>query len=965
MAASLTASISSLILTVDDPVRDDLSTVKVWASTTDGFTPGSANLVYTGDSFTILLSNLTPLTTYYVRFAYISEIDPEDFEYSTQLSGVPNKIDGSIIVDGSITADQISAVGLRGKMIAGSNILVKGSQASSAISFSGATTSTTFTISLLDTTNFHTSGIAAFYTATSVYTGELETFQAPVFFRYTGKTATTLTGCSGFNTSFHRGINIGDPVLALSSGGAYIDTIYTSGNLFVNDSRTHIFRTAGGTAISFSPSVVADEFTYTGVDSSGPQLTGVSGLAGFTGARYIVDDIGFPRRTATATTSVTSMTFNSSTTMVGTLFDANGGQCVIIPLSGVAASIVTYISCTSTTITFANSYSVTSGVTYVIVPIISNELISDVANGYVSIQNKNFLDWSYSNLGSSNSLGTGLEIKNGNVAIGSDNKLTDTSLIVGSSGSKINIATDIANNRNLIQSSDYTGVFNTPLTIKSVNAEITLADSVIVTGNTSADALRITQTGTGNALVVEDAASPDSTPFMINANGNIVSGHTTQLTDFVNYAGSAMSPKVELLGGSISGTGFAQAIYGNINAAPTIVHAKSRNATIGSHTVVNSGETIGAWVAQGSDGTSFVNAGSITFAVDGTPGTNDMPGRLVFSTTADGASSPTERMRIDSLGDVGIGTSSPLTVLHVNGADGELIRISVNANAGVQQEPALGFATGATNTHPAAKISALEFDASDSRASLLFYTRGDNADSAPTERMRIDSTGNTGIGTSSPSTRLTVGRVDSSSEGGQIDLCRASDNASAWAVDVFGSTSTPSLRFVDNVAAAARVVIDGTGNVGVSTASPTCTLDVTGGIRTSRTAVTSPATTDGNVFSGTYTPTQVSTNTNVDSVTFSECQYMRVGNTITVSGQVVIDATTATTDTTVRMSIPVASNFAAARQLGGVGSSWTTPFATNNLACIADSTNDCVEMRLRPSVNTSLTYIFSFTYRVI
>jgi hypothetical protein len=36
--------------------------------------------------------------------------------------------------------------------------------------------------------------------------------------------------------------------------------------------------------------------------------------------------------------------------------------------------------------------------------------------------------------------------------------------------------------------------------------------------------------------------------------------------------------------------------------------------------------------------------------VDGTPGTNDMPGRLVFSTTADGASSPTERMRINAAG---------------------------------------------------------------------------------------------------------------------------------------------------------------------------------------------------------------------------------------------------------------------------------------------------------------------------
>jgi hypothetical protein len=46
----------------------------------------------------------------------------------------------------------------------------------------------------------------------------------------------------------------------------------------------------------------------------------------------------------------------------------------------------------------------------------------------------------------------------------------------------------------------------------------------------------------------------------------------------------------------------------------------------------------------------IIAAGGGTCEVDGTPGTNDMPGRLVFSTTADGASSPTERMRIDNLG---------------------------------------------------------------------------------------------------------------------------------------------------------------------------------------------------------------------------------------------------------------------------------------------------------------------------
>ena len=40
------------------------------------------------------------------------------------------------------------------------------------------------------------------------------------------------------------------------------------------------------------------------------------------------------------------------------------------------------------------------------------------------------------------------------------------------------------------------------------------------------------------------------------------------------------------------------------------------------------------------------------------PGTNDMPGRLIFSTTADGASSPTERMRIDSAGKLVVGATS-------------------------------------------------------------------------------------------------------------------------------------------------------------------------------------------------------------------------------------------------------------------------------------------------------------------
>jgi hypothetical protein len=104
----------------------------------------------------------------------------------------------------------------------------------------------------------------------------------------------------------------------------------------------------------------------------------------------------------------------------------------------------------------------------------------------------------------------------------------------------------------------------------------------------------------------------------------------------------------------------------------------------------------------------------------------------------------------------------------------------------------------------------------------------------------------------------------------------------------------------------------------------------------------------------------------VDSVTFSSSQYLRVGNTVTVSGQITIDATTANTDTTVKMSLPIASNFSSSRQLGGTGSSVSASnFGIQNIAFLGDATNDSVDLRLRPSVNTSLLYNYSFTYQVI
>ena len=107
------------------------------------------------------------------------------------------------------------------------------------------------------------------------------------------------------------------------------------------------------------------------------------------------------------------------------------------------------------------------------------------------------------------------------------------------------------------------------------------------------------------------------------------------------------------------------------SGGPAIVLGKSRNASLAGNTVVQDGDQLGTIVFVGNDGTDLTSQGArIDAYVDGTPGSDDMPGRLVFSTTADGASSPTERLRIDSSGKVGIGTDTPDSVLGVQGAQG-------------------------------------------------------------------------------------------------------------------------------------------------------------------------------------------------------------------------------------------------------------------------------------------------------
>jgi hypothetical protein len=283
--------------------------------------------------------------------------------------------------------------------------------------------------------------------------------------------------------------------------------------------------------------------------------------------------------------------------------------------------------------------------------------------------------------------------------------------------------------------------------------------------------------------------------------------------------GGESAAKLQLIDASATSAGwFNLARFANSAGANAIQFGKSRGATVGDYTIVQNGDTLGSITFAGADGTDLGSYGAqIKAEVDGTPGANDMPGRLVFATSADGASSPTERVRIDSSGNVGIGTSSPSQRLNLNIA-GDQTWLQIDKSRAAD-EPMLQLVHSAGNR--SAKIRYANADSSwsagiDGSESFVFISGEASTSGGGTERMRIDSSGNVGIGTSSPTSILDInsgtnGRariVDSASA--TLELERT--GAKSYLIQ---STGDSGLRFYDEDAATERMRIDSSGNVGI------------------------------------------------------------------------------------------------------------------------------------------------------
>jgi hypothetical protein len=250
--------------------------------------------------------------------------------------------------------------------------------------------------------------------------------------------------------------------------------------------------------------------------------------------------------------------------------------------------------------------------------------------------------------------GSATPLLNGTAAVGTSTRFARQDHVHGTDTTRAPLA-----------SPTFTGAVTIP-------AGTAAAPSITVTGDTNtgiyspnADEVAISTGGAGRLVV--------------DSSGRLLAGTFTARN---NFFGTTLSSVAQIEGtGSAAGRGALSVINNDVNNNPPyLLLGRSGAASLGSNAVVVSGSRLGTLTFHGADGTSFIEAATVAGEVDGTPGSTDMPGRLVFSTTADGASSPTERMRISSAGRITVAGSALNTPVALTDAATVAVDLSLSNN---------------------------------------------------------------------------------------------------------------------------------------------------------------------------------------------------------------------------------------------------------------------------------------------
>lgn len=380
---------------------------------------------------------------------------------------------------------------------------------------------------------------------------------------------------------------------------------------------------------------------------------------------------------------------------------------------------------------------------------------------------------------------------------------------------------------------------------------------------------------TGNIVAAGASITPAELSFLDNVSSNIqtqLNGKQATLnsgTNIKTVGGVSLlgAGDVGTIGVAYGGTGVASLtsgylIKGNGTSALSASAVFESGGSVGIGTSSPIGSAGYGWLTiNGSSAgaaTSYSIAGTENFRIQSTSsftGLNQITALPMLFYTSN-----TERMRIDSSGNVGIGTSSPASTLEVasnisssifstnysdNTAGGNYVgrkgRGTSSAPTGVLADDQLAVVLGRGYTSAgsfsgnvgAIGIYAAEtFTATNNGSYVAFATTATGATSR-SERMRIDSSGNVGIG-ASPLTRLDVAtsggsriRTDTSSS---LLVTQTITNAAA---NAYVTSRTDAYDYQFYTGGSQKVVIDSSGNVGIGTSSPGQKLDVAGSVRSS------------------------------------------------------------------------------------------------------------------------------------
>jgi hypothetical protein len=315
-----------------------------------------------------------------------------------------------------------------------------------------------------------------------------------------------------------------------------------------------------------------------------------------------------------------------------------------------------------------------------------------------------------------------------------------------------------------------------------------------------------------------------------------------RLTVAGNFGIGTAAPSDKLTIVDQNNTGFRLVQYNDTEGA--VLRLASARGTIASPTALTTGGTI-----FGVRGFGYSSAGTFGAAVASINAraaenfTATAQGSyLEFSTTAIGATTLTERMRITSAGDVGIGTITPSAKLDVNG---QTVTGFITVRGDGSEGGQITFNNAANSASP------LNLDV-DNLGNGRLFTSVNNANlslgqltgtggivtlnTAGSERMRITAAGDVGIGTVSPSAKLNVARTDSA-DGIRVTVGQGSYSGN---VALFGVTGQSNGYYItkdaanniqhiwDGTGGAERMRIDTSGNVLVGTTTATGKLTVAG-----------------------------------------------------------------------------------------------------------------------------------------